>query len=185
MNDNRPDKKTSGQDGIMSAAAIIVMGIFAVCVIFVLAKGLFASNSPTVPEGLDTATIAPKTEPSDDTSSLAEVLPAENVLPTDESIAGDESGADTEQSFDTDSSDQTTESAAEETPAQTATVTQYVQLRSAPGKDAPQIVCLSPNLVVTIISEDAEGYCLVSFYNFGTDYTEGYVHKDYLTMNQN
>ena len=169
MNDNRPDKKTSGQDGIMSAAAIIVMGIFAVCVIFVLAKGLFASNSPTVPEGLDTATIAPKTEPSDDTSSLAEVLPDENVLPTDESIAGDESGADTEQSFDTDSSDQTTESAAEETP----------------GKDAPQIVCLSPNLVVTIISEDAEGYCLVSFYNFGTDYTEGYVHKDYLTMNQN
>lgn len=46
-NKNNVSRKASGNTA--SVVAIIVVGIFVLCVILLLAKGLFASNSSEVP----------------------------------------------------------------------------------------------------------------------------------------
>ena len=48
-NKNNVSRKASGNTA--SVVAIIVVGIFVLCVILLLAKGLFASNSSEVPRG--------------------------------------------------------------------------------------------------------------------------------------
>ena len=85
-NKNNVSRKASGNTA--SVVAIIVVGIFVLCVILLLAKGLFASNSSEVPKGINTATI-------NTNESVAE--PVNSAAPADTSVTGnssvDESGA--------------------------------------------------------------------------------------------
>ena len=65
-----------------SVVAIIVVGIFVLCVILLLAKGLFASNSSEVPKGINTATI-------NTNESVAE--PVNSTAPADTSVTDNSS----------------------------------------------------------------------------------------------
>ena len=79
-NKNNVSRKASGITA--SVVAIIVVGIFVLCVILLLAKGLFASNSSEVPKGINTATI-------NTNESVAE--PVNSAAPADTSVTDNSS----------------------------------------------------------------------------------------------
>jgi hypothetical protein len=85
------DKNARSSDRLTVAgfAAVIVVGVFVVCVILILAKSLFPSNEPEVTKEVDTATItsttAPKVTTPADTSKAAVIV--------DESSAASSSAA--------------------------------------------------------------------------------------------
>lgn len=179
------DKKDALRSGnIMSVAAIIVVGVFVLCVIFVLAKGLFKSNSSSVPDGLYTGTVSPEMSAAQ-TEAYAESK-------TDSETGNHDSGAD-ENSSQTDSqsggtddseasvsSESTDESSIAEAQEEKAYITEYAYLRTEPNKDAEQIVCMSPNIEVTVLERDIDGYCLITFMNIDGQLT-GYVYEGYLS----
>lgn len=92
-NKNNVSRKASGNTA--SVVAIIVVGIFVLCVILLLAKGLFASNSSEVPKGINTATINTNESVAEPVNSTA---PADTSVTDNSSV--DESGAVTDVSSD-------------------------------------------------------------------------------------
>lgn len=178
-NDNKngnkkPAVKTAN---LMSVAAIIVIGVFVMCIIFVLAKGLFKSNSSTVPVGLYTGTISPET------SAPAAETTTESTADsqTDSQQSADSSQTDSQPAGeDSMSSDSVDDSSAAEVPEEKAYVTEYAYLRTQPNQDAEQIVCMSPNIEVTVLQRDIDGYCLITFMNIDGQLT-GYVYEGYLS----
>ena len=92
-NKNNVSHKASGNTA--SVVAIIVVGIFVLCVILLLAKGLFASNSSEVPKGINTATINTNESVAEPVNSAA---PADTSVTDNSSV--DESGAVTDVSSD-------------------------------------------------------------------------------------
>ncbi|WP_295210093.1 SH3 domain-containing protein [Ruminococcus sp.] len=165
-NKSTASRKTTG--GAASVIAIIVVGIFVLCVIVLLAKGLFASNSAEVPKGINTATInTDQTEPS----------PAESSAPTDTSAAEV-----TESS--TDSSAETTKTTTADDSSQSEIldvmyVTEYAYLHVAPDNEAENIVCMSPGVEVNVLEYEDNGYVKITFQNIDGPLT-GYIYKDYL-----
>lgn len=169
----------------VGAASIIVAGVFLVCLIFVFAKVLFSSNSDTVPEGLDTATIntditEPKEEPAI-TGDMSGTVP----FP-----AGDMSGGSMvigDGPPDSGLVSGAASSAVDSSKAEgmgTMYVTEYAYLHTAPSEEAENIVCMSPGIGVTVLSKDEmTGYYKVTFENIDEPLT-GYVHKDYLSETQ-
>lgn len=172
-NKNGNNKSSSPQaNNIMGIAAIIVVGIFVICVIVVLAKGLFASNSSKVPDGLYTGTLSSELSSPDVPANTS----ADNSSQTDVSAA--DSSA--EESSQTDESSQDDSSTAEVT-GEKAYITEYAYLRTEPSQDGEQIICMSPNLEVTVLERGLDGYCKVTFMNFDTP-LEGYVYEGYLSQ---
>ncbi|MBQ1537297.1 MAG: hypothetical protein IIZ73_03115, partial [Ruminococcus sp.] len=118
-NFNEKDARPAEKLTIAGIAAIIVVGVFVVCVILILAKSLFPSNDNSVPDGEYTGT-----KPADNVTTTLpkEVVPdaadSEVVIDLNESKA-DESEAETEES---------TESVAE---GETAILNQTAYLRSS------------------------------------------------------
>ena len=155
-NKNNVSRKASGNTA--SVVAIIVVGIFVLCVILLLAKGLFASNSSEVPKGINTATI--------NTNESV----AEHVNSTDNSSV-DESGAVTDVSSDESSQTDVLE---------VMYVTEYAYLHVAPDNDAENIVCMSPGVQVNVLEYEDNGYVKINFMNIDGPLT-GYIYKDYLT----
>lgn len=179
-NDKRPSLQNSS---LMGVAAIIVVGIFVICVIIVLAKGLFASNNSDVPDGLYTGTISSE---ADVPSSVDDAASADDTKSQAESdISADSSDenasqADSESSSDVDSDSSSDDSSEAETSGQTAYVTEYAYLRTEPDQNAEQLICMSPNLEVTVLETGFDGYSKVYFMNFG-ERLEGYVYDGYLS----
>ena len=70
MSNNRRKRKVPivARISPTGAAAIVVMGIFFMCLVVLVSKALFVSNSKEMPEGIDTATIGSQTQPSDSQS---------------------------------------------------------------------------------------------------------------------
>ena len=162
MTKRRSSAETSNQ--LIGIVAIIAVAIFVVGVIIIFAKSLFSGVEPDVPIGLDTATVA---------NSQAE-SPKES-MPDDDS--SNEEKKETKKSKET----KATESA-EAVPEGlgTKTVTEYAYLRKEPSPEGEQIICMSPGIVVTVLSEaDENGYVQASFDNQGTVLT-GWVHGSYL-----
>jgi len=153
-NKNNVSRKASGNTA--SVVAIIVVGIFVLCVILLLAKGLFASNSSEVPKGINTATI-------NTNESVAE--PVNSAAPADTSVSDnssvDESGAVTDV-------------------LEVMYVTEYAYLHVAPDNDAENIVCMSPGVQVNVLEYEDNGYVKINFMNIDGPLT-GYIYKDYLT----
>ena len=143
---NTASQKTSG--GAASVVAIIVVGIFVLCVIVLLAKGLFASNSAEVPEGINTATIN-----TDETAPVYDESAAEaDTSVTDESSYLDESGIAAESE-----PDESDDSEGEQVLA-VMYVTEYAYLHVAPDNEAENIVCMSPGVEVNVLEYEDNGY---------------------------
>ena len=149
-----------------SVVAIIVVGIFVLCVILLLAKGLFASNSSEVPKGINTATINTNESVAEPVNSTA---PADTSVTDNSSV--DESGAVTDVSSDESSQTDVLE---------VMYVTEYAYLHVAPDNDAENIVCMSPGVQVNVLEYEDNGYVKINFMNIDGPLT-GYIYKDYLT----
>lgn len=164
---NTASQKTSG--GAASVVAIIVVGIFVLCVIVLLAKGLFASNSAEVPEGINTATIN-----TDETAPVYDESAAEaDTSVTDESSYLDESGIAAESV-----PDESEDSEGEQVLA-VMYVTEYAYLHVAPDNEAENIVCMSPGVEVNVLEYEDNGYVKITFMNIDGPLT-GYIYGSYL-----
>lgn len=164
---NTASQKTSG--GAASVVAIIVVGIFVLCVIVLLAKGLFASNSAEVPEGINTATIN-----TDETAPVYDDSAAEaDTSVTDESSYLDESGIAAESE-----PDESDDSEGEQVLA-VMYVTEYAYLHVAPDNEAENIVCMSPGVEVNVLEYEDNGYVKITFMNIDGPLT-GYIYGSYL-----
>ena len=161
MSKKRRSADTGNQ--LIGVVAIIAVAIFVVGVIVICAKSLFSGVEADVPTGLDTATVAnapAQTEAvkSDDSSSKAEKKSTKKKK-TD-------TGAETT----------TTTQAG----LGTKTVQEYAYLRKDPSPEGEQLLCLSPGITVTVLSEEDEnGYVQASFDNNGT-VLSGWIHGSYL-----
>ncbi len=161
MSKKRRSADTGNQ--LIGVVAIIAVAIFVVGVIVIFAKSLFSGVEADVPTGLDTATVAnapAQTEAvkSDDSSSKADKKSTKKKK-TD-------TGAETT----------TTTQAG----LGTKTVQEYAYLRKDPSPEGEQLLCLSPGITVTVLSEEDEnGYVQASFDNNGT-VLSGWIHGSYL-----
>jgi hypothetical protein len=143
------------------AIAIVVMGIFAMCLIVILSKAVFVSNSKDVPEGIDTATIA-------DT----------NTQPTDSSDAVSAAATSVTTSATT---------AAQSTTPQTTTTKKVVKmkiidvtyLKAQPDENSENVMYLSPNIEVDILETLDNGWTKITFLNV-TGQLTGYVQTSFL-----
>ena len=158
-------KKSSAEanNQLMGVVAIIVVAVFVVGVIIIFAKSLFSGVEPEVPLGLDTATV---------TNAGAADTPAPAAKDDDSSEK------DKKETKATKASKETTTTKAEE--QKTLTVQSYAYLRGTPEPEGEAIICMSPGIVVNVLSEpDDNGYIQASFDNNGT-MLSGWVHTDYL-----
>ena len=155
---NRKPAATSGTAGVI---AIVVVGIFMLCTIFLIAKGLFSSNSKEVPKGVNTGTL------NTDVSVTAQS--AQSVTEATEQQPQDQSQAETVDS-----------NAADEPQGEQMYVLDYAYLHVSPDNDSENIICMSPGVQVTLLGEESNGYVKITFQNVDGPLT-GYVYKDYLT----
>lgn len=166
MENNSGNKRSAASSPATGAIAIVVVGIFVLCVIVMLAKSIFTINSAEVPEGLDTATI------NTNESSLSDITESSAVEASTESSKTDSSVSE--------SSTTTSDESGEPETMGTMYVTEYSYLHVAPDKDAENIVCMSPGVAVTVLGYEDNGYVKITFQNIDGPLT-GYLYKDYLT----
>lgn len=169
-----PEKISGGknqktkQNTSLRAGGIVVIGIFAVCIVIFMAKGLFSNSDSGLPAGIDTGTIN-----TNQTTPAAEA----NADLSDSKKSKDQDKNSSKSSKENESSQTEESSAAENT--ETAFVNQYAYLHTEPDKDAENIVCMSPNIEVTVLEKLENGYWKVTFLNIDGQKT-GYVWNEYL-----
>ncbi len=155
------NKKTrpvlSGAAGVI---AIVVVGIFMLCVIFLIAKGLFSSNSSEVPNGLNTATLNTNT----DVTAAPAQTEATGTTPASDSDGGQDASSEAD----------------DQPQGDLMYVLEYAYLHVTPDNESENIICLSPGCQVTAQGQEDNGYVKVTFQNVDGPLT-GYVYKDYLT----
>ena len=158
----------------VGVASVVVAGIFVVCMVFIIGKVVFASNSAELPAGVDTATIntnvtQPKVkdgekpvtqQPAETTESGAPAAEAESSVDTASSAAEDSSAAPTEK--------------------ETKYITEYAYLHTQPSNEAENIVCMTPGVAVTVLGYEDNGYVKISFTSNDGELT-GYIYQDYLS----
>ncbi|MDE6149303.1 MAG: SH3 domain-containing protein, partial [Ruminococcus sp.] len=147
----------------LRAGGIAVIGIFAVCIVIFMAKGLFSNSDNGLPAGIDTGTIntnqtSPATEANADLSDKKSKNTSKTEKESESSKTEDSSIAES---------------------IETAFVNQYAYLHTEPDKDAENIVCMSPNIEVTVLEKLESGYWKVTFMNIDGQKT-GYVWNEYL-----
>lgn len=151
----------SAQNKKLKVGAGIVLAVLAVCVVAMAAKSFFIKDTD-IPEGVYTGTI--NTDQSEQPAKEANA---------DANNKKNESKAETT----------ATESSAEESSAvesnETAYVNQYAYLREKPEQEGKEIVCMSPNIEVTVLEKLENGYWKVTFMNIDGQKT-GYVWNEYL-----
>lgn len=163
---NQSKNDNSDQSTYMRTGGLIVIGIFVVCLVIFMAKGMFSSNNDDIPVGIETGTIntakeAPAPEKDSDKNQQKD---NKDTSIADESVS--ESSSTDDESSDTEV-------------AETAFVNQYAYLHTEPDKDAENIVCMSPNIEVTVLEKLDNGYWKVTFMNIDGQKT-GYVWNEYL-----
>ena len=142
----------------VGVVAIIVVAVFVIGVIIIFAKSLFSGVESDLPIGLDTATVT-KAE-----AALAQTESTEHEKKTTKKSADKEKKTTTT----------TTEGMG------TKSVLEYAYLRKEPAPEGEAIICMSPGVEVTILSEaDENGYVKATFLDLSGQLT-GYVHESYL-----
>ncbi len=142
------------------AIAIVVMGVFFMCIVVLASKALFVSNSKTVPDGIDTATIAASSKVPDDSNSqqsaVVTTVPAVTTVPTTTS------------------------------PTETTTkeivqmkVLDVTYLKTEPDEESESIIVMSPNIVVDVLETLDNGWTKITFLNV-TGQLTGYVQTNFL-----
>lgn len=158
----------------VGVASVVVAGIFVVCMVFIIGKVVFASNSAETPDGLNTATI---------NTNVTEPKVTKNNKPATEAPAdNNESGA---LAVSGESSADTASSAAEDTSSASEEhgikyITEYAYLHTQPSNDAENIVCMTPGVSVTVLGYEDNGYVKVTFASSDGQLT-GYIYQDYLS----
>lgn len=180
------ERKTPQTSNTMGIVAIAVVGVFILCVIFVLAKGLFTSNDSKVLDGIYTGTISPemsaaaaiKTEESkiDDSKDSSDSDDSSKVDDSTDSSDDENSSSDESSDSEEDSSSQS------QVDGKTAYITEYAYLRTEASQDGAEIVCMSPNITVTVLETGINGYAKVTFVNGDGSTLTGYVHESYLSQ---
>lgn len=160
--DTKPKQSMS-----LRAGGIVVIGIFAVCIVIFMAKGLFSNSDNGLPAGIDTGTI--------NTNRTTPAAEANADLSDSKKTKDNNDSSNTEK--ENESSETEDSSIAEN--METAFVNQYAYLHTEPDKDAENIVCMSPNIEVTVLEKLESGYWKVTFMNIDGQKT-GYVWNEYL-----
>jgi uncharacterized protein YgiM (DUF1202 family) len=162
-NYNEKNYKPAEKLTVAGIAAVIVVGVFVVCVILILAKSLFPSNNDSTPEGVYTGT---KTS-QNDVQSKAEITDESSVAEIVESAV--DSSADAEAD-----SQEDTESVAD---GETATLTQTAYLRSSNDENADPILSISAGETVTVVERPSDSeYVHVQYLTY-----DGWVWNGYLS----
>lgn len=169
-NYNERNSKPAEKLTVAGIAAVIVVGVFVVCVILILAKSLFPSNEDSTPEGVYTGTLSSQAQTKDtkkapDDASSEESSKADII---DESSAISESSTDSQ----LDSSAQTS-SVAE---GEVAYLTQTAYLRAANDENSEPILSMASGDQVTVLERPAGSEYVHVNYN-GYD---GWVWNGYL-----
>ena len=158
---NEKNARSSDRLTVAGFAAVIVVGVFVVCVILILAKSLFPSNEPEVSGEVNTATIgetsAPEVTAPPETSSVPAIV--EESKPdssSEESSSGDESSH-------------------EEKAGEMMYLSQTAYLRSAGNENAEPLLSIMAGEQVEVIESNAEGYVHVKYYTY-----DGWVWNEYL-----
>ncbi len=178
-NQNNNKKKFSFQsNNAMGIAAIVVVGIFIICVIWLLATALFPSNNGKVDSGLYTGTQSPESSVAAKDSSKADANDNDKDKDSkSDDTSSDDTSADSSESKAEDESSITDSSEAD---GDKAYVTKYEYLVTEPSEDAEHIVCMSPNFEVTVLEKLDNGYWKLRINNMGT-ILEGYANSEYLS----
>ncbi len=167
-NFNEKDARPAEKLTIAGIAAIIVVGVFVVCVILILAKSLFPSNDNSVPDGEYTGT-----KPAENVTTT---LPKEAVTDAADSevvIDLNESSAEEQ----TESEAETAESDESVADGETAILNQTAYLRSTGDMEGEPIFSIDAGEEVTVLERPAGSeYVKVSYYG-----TEGWIYYEYLT----
>lgn len=153
---------------VAGIAAIIVVGVFVVCLILILARSLFPSNKRKVPDGEYTGTTPAQTQ------KITETKPA--IVDNDSQIVIDldDSSTDSSTSPSNDSEAMSTDSAAQ---GETSILNQTAYLRSSNDENSDPLLSISAGEEVTVIERPADSeYVKVSYYG-----TEGWVWNGYLS----
>lgn len=162
MSNNVRKKKTPivARISPRGAAAIVVMGIFLLCIVTLVSKALFVSNSADVPAGIDTATISvSQSVPPDESADLpAAVTTAAPVTTTALS--------------------ETTQTTTEHQVVKMK-VLDVVYLKYEPDEDAENVIVMSPNIEVDVLEVLDNGWTKITFLNV-TGQLTGYVQSSYL-----
>lgn len=167
----KPKKSAFASPNFANVAAITVITLFCVCIVVLLAKTLFASNSSEVPEGLNTATL--RNTNTTTTTTTAAVPAATSATVSDQNGLG---GGET--------ASVTTTTAASAANSDEMFVSKYVQLLKEPKAGSGNIVCMSPNVKVKVLERRADGYYKVTFKNGDGSTCTGYVMNTFLSPNQ-
>jgi uncharacterized protein YgiM (DUF1202 family) len=167
---NYNDRDSSSEKiTVAGIAAVIVVAVFVICVILILAKSLFPSNTDSTPEGVYTGTKSSQTDAPESKadSSVAEVV--DSII--DESQAEFDSETDTDSATD---SDTETTSVAD---GETAYLTQTAYLRSANDANSDPILSISSGETVTVLERPSDSeYVHVSYNGY-----DGWVWNGYLS----
>lgn len=167
-----PHRKSAfASPNFVNVMAIAVVTVFSVCIVVLLAKTLFASNSSDVPAGLNTATM-PNTNT---TTTAATTAPATTTSDVQTSIGIGGGGDSTSPVL-------TTTTAA--VSSDEMYVSKYVQLLKEPKEGSGNIVCMSPNVKVKVLERRADGFYKVTFKNGDGSTCTGYVMNTFLSATQ-
>ena len=154
----------------VSTAALIVAGVFVLCIVFIVGKVVFASNSETVPAGLDTNTI--------NTDVTQPQVVETTAPPVTQPVVTHENGAVIPSDSSAESKADDTSSSAE--PVGTMYITEYAYLHTQPSNEAENIVCMTPGVAVTVLNYEDNGYVKIKFTGTDGELT-GYIYRDYLS----
>lgn len=160
---NEKNARSSDRLTVAGFAAVIVVGVFVVCVILILAKSLFPSNEPEVTQEVDTATITETTAPVEtapaDTSSAVKIV--------DESSSADSSSAADSSSGDS--------SSMEDKTGQVMFLNQTAYVRASGDENSEAIFSLNAGEQVEVLETNANGYVHIKYFSY-----EGWIWHEYL-----
>ncbi len=175
-NYNENNSKPTERLTVAGIAAVVVVGVFVVCVILILAKSLFPSNDDSVADGIytgtksDSSSVAEAVESETDTNSVVIVDEDDAVIDSQESTESTDGTEDSEASTESDTS---TESV---TDGETATLLQTAYLRESNDANSDPLLSINAGETVTIIESPSDSeYVHVSYYTY-----DGWVWYGYL-----
>lgn len=175
------DEKRPGERlTVAGIAAVIVVAVFVVCVILILSKSLFPSNSAEVPEDVYTGTKSAESSSvaqEDDSSSKAAVIVDDSGNTV--SASGEDESIPNPYYTDSSAPDMSTSSVPSPSESMAAgavkTLSQTAYLRSQGNENGTPLLSVSAGEQVTLLGGDVGEYVHVSYYG-----TEGYIWNGYL-----
>lgn len=179
--------KSDNNNNKFKLSGVVVLTVMIVCVVIFAAKGIFKSNGSDIPADVYTGTIST----SHTTTTVKATEAADASAKKDDKKSTDsaaESEGDTDSDAESKSGDSNVESKPDESDesdesvaadGEKAYITEYANLHTEPSKDSESIVCMSPNIEVTVLEKLDNDYWKVYFVNVDGPKT-GYVWSGYL-----